>query len=58
MRNRISGAIAILWGGGIVLSRIVSDSTAGGAYEAGQSAALAFGLVLLGAGLYYFFKKA
>ena len=57
MRNKISGLIGMLWGGGIVVSRLVSESPASGAYQAGQMAALVFGLVLLGAGLYYFFKK-
>lgn len=57
MRNRISGVIGILWGGGIVVSRLLSDAPAEGAYRTGQTAALLFGVVLLGAGLYYFFKK-
>ncbi|MCH6483265.1 LPXTG cell wall anchor domain-containing protein [Pseudoxanthomonas sp. LH2527] len=57
MRNKISGLIGILWGGGIVVSRLLSESPASGAYQTGQTAGLAFGVVLLGAGLYYFFKK-
>ena len=59
MRNKIFGGIGILWGGGVVLTRLLSDSSSAnpGAYQAGQSAAFWFGVVMLGAGLYYFFKK-
>lgn len=59
MRNKIFGGIGILWGGGIVLARLLSNSPSAepGAYQTGQSAAFWFGVAMLGAGLYYFFKK-
>ncbi|WP_368563718.1 LPXTG cell wall anchor domain-containing protein [Pseudoxanthomonas sp. UTMC 1351] len=60
MRNRIFGDIGILWGGGIVLTRLLSSSPSAdaGAYQTGQSAAFWFGVVMLGLGLFYFFKKS
>ena len=59
MRNKIFGAIGILWGGAIVLRWLVADTSAAssGAYQSGQSGAVLFGVVLLAAGLYTFFKK-
>lgn len=58
MRNKISGAIGIIWGGAIVFKGITSGAPAGSsAYQGGQTAALLFGVVLLCAGFYYFFKK-
>lgn len=60
MRNRILGAIGMVWGGAILLSRFFRDqpsAAAGGAYAAGQSTALVFGAILLAVGAYYFFKK-
>lgn len=58
MRNKISGGIGILWGGAILLNWLISGSPGGSAaYEGGRATAALFGLVLLGAGLYYFFKK-
>ncbi len=60
MRNKIFGGIGILWGGALVLRRMLSDSPATGsdAYQAGQSGAVVFGALLLVVGLYYFFKKS
>ena len=59
MRNKIFGGIGILWGGAIVLRWLVTDTTAAGnaAYQSGQSGAVLFGALLLGVGLYTFFKK-
>jgi len=59
MRNKIFGGIGILWGGAIVLRWLVTDTTAAGnaAYQSGQSSAVLFGALLLGVGLYTFFKK-
>jgi hypothetical protein len=60
MRNRIVGAIGMVWGGAILLSRLLRDqpqAAPGGAYAAGQSTALIFGALLLLVGAYYFFKK-
>jgi hypothetical protein len=59
MRNKIFGGIGILWGGAIVLRWLVTDTTAAGnaAYQSGQSGAVLFGALLLGVGLYTFFKN-
>ena len=59
MRNKIFGAIGILWGGGLVFRWLFGGSTASAndAYQSGQNAAVMFGLLMLCAGLYYFFKK-
>jgi LPXTG-motif cell wall-anchored protein len=60
MRNKIFGAIGILWGGGIVGHRLIAGpSTLGtSAYQNGQSLAVLLGAAMLAAGLYYFFKKS
>ena len=58
MRNKISGAIGIVWGGLILANGFLSERAPGNeAYESGQSAGLALGALLLFVGLYYFFKK-
>ena len=58
MRNKIFGGIGVLWGGGIVLRWLMSGSDGGSsAYQAGQSGAVIFGLLLLVVGGYYLFKK-
>ena len=58
MRNKIFGAIGVLWGGGIVLNWFLSSPSGGSeAYQAGQSGAVVFGALMFAAGLYYFFKK-
>jgi hypothetical protein len=58
VRNRILGAIAVLWGAGLILFKLLgSDQTqAKGAYSAGQTGGLVFGGLLLAAGLYYLIK--
>lgn len=60
MRNKIFGGIGILWGGAIVLRWLVTDNPAAGnaAYQSGQNGAVLFGVLLLGVGIYTFFKKA
>jgi LPXTG-motif cell wall-anchored protein len=60
MRNKIFGGIGILWGGSLVFRWIFSSPQNSGssAYQAGQSSAVIFGLIMLLAGLYYFFKKS
>lgn len=59
MRNKIFGAIGILWGGGILISAFMRGGPQGsGAYAAGQTSALVFGALLLIVGAYYLFKKA
>jgi len=61
MRNKIFGVIGVLWGGAILVSHFMKDSSgavsSNEAYQAGQSAAVVMGGLLLIAGLYYFFKK-
>ncbi|OOG52973.1 hypothetical protein [Rhodanobacter sp. C03] len=59
MRNKIFGGIGILWGGALLFRWFTSGTSNGGssAYQAGQSAAVIFGALMLVAGLYYFFRK-
>ena len=66
MRNKIFGGIGILWGGVIVIRWMTADTppaSGGGSaaynagYAVGHFAGLLFGVVMLLAGLYYFFKK-
>lgn len=57
MRNRIFGAIGVVWGGAILASaffRGLPESS--GAYAAGQNAGLIFGALLLITGAYYLLK--
>lgn len=58
MRNRILGAIAILWGGGILLSKLLGGSQVegNGAYAAGQTVALIFGGLMFIVGVYLLIK--
>jgi hypothetical protein len=59
MRNRILGGIGVLWGGAIVLNRLLGGSggaAGSAAYNAGATVALVFGFVLLAVGAYYLFK--
>jgi hypothetical protein len=56
MRNRIMGGIGVVWGGGVVLYGLFGQDRAGGAYGAGQMAAIVFGACMLIAGLYYLIK--
>jgi hypothetical protein len=59
MRNRIFGAIGVLWGGAILLSAFLRGGPQGsGSYVAGQAAALVFALLLLVVGAYYLLKKS
>ena len=58
MRNRILGAIGVVWGGLILLGRLASggpvDGT--GAYGGGQMIGLVFAVLLLLVGLYYLIR--
>jgi hypothetical protein len=58
MRNRILGAIGVLWGGLILLGRLVADRPVDGpgAYGAGQTAGLIFAVLLFVVGLFYLIK--
>jgi hypothetical protein len=50
---RIVGALAALWGAGVLISFLLrGGSIGGGAYGAGNVAGLIFGVLLLGAGIY------
>jgi hypothetical protein len=59
MKNKFIGAIGIFWGGAIVARWFLADNApvAEGAYQTGQTVAVVFGLFMLLAGLYYFFKQ-
>jgi hypothetical protein len=57
MRNRIFGAIGVLWGGVMLLRAYLGGGpVGGGAYRAGQIAALVFAAALVLAGSYYLIK--
>jgi hypothetical protein len=58
MRNRILGAIGVLWGGFILLGRLtaVRSIEGPGAYTAGHIAGLIFAALLLVVGLFYLIK--
>ena len=58
MRNRVFGAIGVLWGGALVAKWVTSGVTGAGAYAAGQYAGVAFAAAMLLAGLYAFFRRA
>ena len=58
MRNKIFGGIGMLWGGGIIANSLFGGTSGGSeAYQTGQNSAVIFGVLLLGVGAYYFFKK-
>jgi hypothetical protein len=56
MRNRIVGAIGVLWGGGMLYQGLTKGVSGQGAYAAGQTAAYVFGALMLIVGIYYFLK--
>jgi hypothetical protein len=58
VRNRIFGAIGVLWGGGILVSAFFREVPQGAseAYARGFNMGLAFGGLLLIIGAYYLFK--
>jgi uncharacterized membrane protein YfcA len=55
MRDRVLGAIGVIWGGLILVGRLGGGDpvTGAGAYAAGQMTGLIFGVLLLVVGLYY-----
>jgi hypothetical protein len=57
MRNRIFGAIGVIWGGAIlVFGFMKGDPEGNGAYAQGQGVGLLFGAALFAVGLYYLIK--
>lgn len=57
MRNRIFGAIGVIWGGVMLVSALFRGGPQGsGAYAAGQNAALVFAVLLVLVGGYYLVK--
>jgi len=58
LRNRIFGAIGVLWGGALLVSKVISGHwiSGSGAYASGQVAGLVFAVLLFGVGLYYLIK--
>jgi len=58
MRDKIIGAIGVIWGGGMLLRWFMTGPPAGvGGYEGGQTAVAFLGAVMVVAGLYRFFKR-
>lgn len=54
MRNRILGAIGIVWGGAVLANFVMRDeSLAGGGKGVGQLTAVVLGAIMIGAGAYY-----
>jgi hypothetical protein len=59
MRNRIFGAIGVIWGGAVLASAFLRDSPAGSnAYSAGNAVGIGFGALLFVVGGYYLFRGA
>ena len=57
MRNRIFGAIGVLWGGAVLVRYLLRGTgQTSGAYATGQHVALAFAALLFIVGLYYLIK--
>ena len=57
MRNRIFGAIGVIWGGLMLVSAFLRGGPQGsGSYAAGQTAALVFAVLLVLVGAYYLTK--
>jgi hypothetical protein len=57
MRNRIFGAIGVVWGGGILVSAFLRGGPTGSAaYQGGHTAGIFFGVLLLIVGGYYLIR--
>lgn len=57
MRNRIFGAIGVLWGGAILVRAYFGGGPTGsGAYRNGQITALVFAALLVLVGCYYLIR--
>ena len=58
MRNRIFGAIGLIWGSLILVTAFLRGGPQGsGSYAAGQTAALVFAVLLVVVGGYYLAKR-
>ncbi|HEV7378048.1 MAG TPA: hypothetical protein VGN95_25430 [Pyrinomonadaceae bacterium] len=59
MSNRFIGLIGVLWGGGLLLFKLLSGGQAqgNGAYTAGQGMGWVFGLALFLVGIYYLVRS-
>ena len=58
MRNRIFGAIGLIWGSLILVTAFLRGGPQGsGSYAAGQTGALVFAVLLVVVGGYYFVKR-
>jgi hypothetical protein len=58
MRNRIFGAIGLIWGGLMLVSAFLRGGPQGtGSYAVGQTAALVFAVLLVLVGGYYLTKR-
>ena len=60
MKNKIFGAIGVLWGGSILFRWYTSSlpAAASTSYAAGERVAVFFGFAMFVVGLYYLFKKS
>lgn len=60
MRQRILGAIGVVWGGTLLALHLIrgARSPGAGAYAAGRAGALVFAALLFGVGLYYLLRRA
>ena len=59
MRSRILGWIGVAWGGAVAATRGLGRGSSGGesgAYDAGRTGGLVFGVLLLVVGAYYAFR--
>lgn len=58
MKKKIIGTIGVIWGAGIVVNWLLSNTTGSSeAYQAGQFSAVIIGAVLFFVSVYTFFKK-
>jgi hypothetical protein len=65
MRNKIFGAIGVIWGSLILLHRLLGGASQTSVqsqafrdgYSVGQNLSVVFGALLVVVGLYYFFRK-
>ena len=57
MRNKIFGAIGVIWGALILLNWFSNSSSASGSYASGMNMAAILGVLMFVIGIYTFFKK-